>query len=54
MITHQKGTVWQHGAVSKSMAMLGNSEDNAALSCVLSQLAELDTHVEQLQQDQAY
>lgn len=35
------------------MAMLGNSEDNTALSRALSQLAELEDKMEQLHQEQA-
>lgn len=38
---------------AKSMAMLGNSEDNTALSRALSQLAELEDKMEQLHQEQA-
>lgn len=35
------------------MAMLGNSEDNTALSRALSQLAEVEDKMEQLHQEQA-
>lgn len=38
---------------AKSVAMLGSSEDNTALSRALSQLAEVEDRVEQLHQDQA-
>lgn len=38
---------------AKSMAMLGNSEDNTALSRALSQLAEVEDKMEQLHQEQA-
>ena len=38
---------------AKSMAMLGTSEDNTALSRALSQLAEVEDKMEQLHQEQA-
>lgn len=38
---------------AKSVAMLGSSEDNTALSRALSQLAEVEDRIEQLHQDQA-
>ena len=38
---------------AKSVAMLGSSEDNTALSRALSQLAEVEDKMEQLHQDQA-
>lgn len=38
---------------AKSLAMLGNSEDNTALSRALSQLAEVEDKMEQLHQEQA-
>lgn len=38
---------------AKSMAMLGNSEDNTALSRALSQLAEVEDKMEQLHHEQA-
>ncbi|RXM98438.1 Sorting nexin-1, partial [Acipenser ruthenus] len=38
---------------AKSVAMLGSSEDNTALSRALSQLAEVEDKIEQLHQDQA-
>jgi len=38
---------------SKSVAMLGSSEDNTALSRALSQLAEVEDKMEQLHQEQA-
>lgn len=39
---------------AKSVAMLGSSEDNTALSRALSQLAEVEDRIEQLHQDQAF
>uniref|UniRef100_A0A8C9TGP5 Sorting nexin-1 n=1 Tax=Scleropages formosus TaxID=113540 RepID=A0A8C9TGP5_SCLFO len=46
--------VWPMGCVfAKSVAMLGSSEDNTALSRALSQLAEVEDKMEQLHQDQA-
>lgn len=38
---------------AKSLAMLGSSEDNTALSRALSQLAEVEEKIEQLHQEQA-
>lgn len=38
---------------AKSVAMLGSSEDNTALSRALSQLAEVEDRIEQLHQEQA-
>lgn len=38
---------------AKSLAMLGSSEDNTALSQALSQLAEVEEKIEQLHQEQA-
>lgn len=38
---------------AKSVAMLGSSEDNTALSRALSQLAEVEDRIELLHQDQA-
>ena len=38
---------------AKSVAMLGSSEDNTALSRALSQLAEVEDKMEQIHQDQA-
>lgn len=39
---------------AKSVAMLGSSEDNTALSRALSQLAEVEEKIDQLHQDQVY
>uniref|UniRef100_A0AAZ3SCI6 Sorting nexin-1 n=1 Tax=Oncorhynchus tshawytscha TaxID=74940 RepID=A0AAZ3SCI6_ONCTS len=41
------------GGFAKSVAMLGSSEDNTALSRALSQLAEVEDKMEQLHQEQA-
>ncbi|XP_061101098.1 uncharacterized protein LOC133130493 [Conger conger] len=53
MVTHRKEMSGSTAQFAKSVAVLGSSEDNTALSCVLTQLAELEAQVEQLQQDQA-
>ena len=39
---------------AKSVAMLGSSEENSALSRALSQLAEVEDKLEQLHQEQAF
>ncbi|XP_068429379.1 sorting nexin-2-like [Clinocottus analis] len=54
LVCHRKELSVNTAQFSKSAAMLGNSEDHTALSRALSQLAEVEEKVEQLQQDQAH
>ncbi|XP_056134446.1 sorting nexin-1-like [Lampris incognitus] len=53
LVNHRKELCWNTAIFAKSMAMLGNSEDNTALSRALSQLAEVEDKMEQLHQEQA-
>uniref|UniRef100_A0A7N9B056 Sorting nexin-2 n=1 Tax=Mastacembelus armatus TaxID=205130 RepID=A0A7N9B056_9TELE len=60
LVSHRKGKLNESrrlcgntAVFAKSMAMLGNSEDNTALSRALSQLAEVEDKMEQLHQEQA-
>uniref|UniRef100_A0A7N8X658 Sorting nexin-2 n=1 Tax=Mastacembelus armatus TaxID=205130 RepID=A0A7N8X658_9TELE len=56
LVSHRKGKLnapFLTSVFAKSMAMLGNSEDNTALSRALSQLAEVEDKMEQLHQEQA-
>ncbi|XP_055363471.1 sorting nexin-1-like isoform X1 [Betta splendens] len=53
LVNHRKELCGNTAVFSKSMAMLGNSEDNTALSRALSQLAEVEDKMEQLHQEQA-
>ncbi|XP_062318748.1 sorting nexin-1-like isoform X2 [Osmerus eperlanus] len=53
LVNHRKELSVNTAGFAKSVAMLGSSEDNTALSRALSQLAEVEDKVEQLHQDQA-
>ncbi|XP_037611296.1 sorting nexin-1-like [Sebastes umbrosus] len=53
LVNHRKELCGSTAVFAKSMAMLGNSEDNTALSRALSQLAEVEDKMEQLHQEQA-
>ncbi|CAN9506624.1 unnamed protein product [Ophioblennius macclurei] len=53
LVNHRKELCGNTALFAKSMAMLGNSEDNTALSRALSQLAEVEDKMEQLHQEQA-
>ncbi|XP_017269661.1 sorting nexin-1 [Kryptolebias marmoratus] len=53
LVNHRKELCGNTAIFAKSMAMLGNSEDNTALSRALSQLAEVEDKMEQLHQEQA-
>ncbi|KAK6318592.1 hypothetical protein J4Q44_G00118830 [Coregonus suidteri] len=53
LVGHRKELSVNTGGFAKSVAMLGNSEDNTALSRALSQLAEVEDKMEQLHQEQA-
>lgn len=53
LINHRKELCGNTAVFAKSLAMLGNSEDNTALSRALSQLAEVEDKMEQLHQEQA-
>nr|XP_025042992.1 sorting nexin-1 [Pelodiscus sinensis] len=53
LVSHRKELVLNTAQFSKSLAMLGSSEDNTALSRALSQLAEVEEKIEQLHQEQA-
>ncbi|XP_038145777.1 sorting nexin-1-like isoform X2 [Cyprinodon tularosa] len=53
LVNHRKELCVNTAMFAKSMAMLGNSEDNTALSRALSQLAEVEDKMEQLHQEQA-
>ncbi|XP_030233914.1 sorting nexin-1 isoform X1 [Gadus morhua] len=53
LVNHRKELCGNTAVFAKSMAMLGNSEDNTALSRALSQLAEVEDKMEQLHHDQA-
>ncbi|XP_023130058.1 sorting nexin-1 [Amphiprion ocellaris] len=53
LVNHRKDLCGNTAVFAKSMAMLGNSEDNTALSRALSQLAEVEDKMEQLHQEQA-
>ncbi|KAL6474617.1 hypothetical protein MHYP_G00181780 [Metynnis hypsauchen] len=53
LVNHRKELSVNTAVFAKSVAMLGSSEDNTALSRALSQLAEVEDRTEQLHQDQA-
>ncbi|XP_045545493.1 sorting nexin-1 isoform X3 [Salmo salar] len=53
LVNHRKELCGNTAVFAKSMAMLGNSEDNTALSRALSQLAEVEDKMETLHQEQA-
>ncbi|XP_061133111.1 sorting nexin-1-like isoform X1 [Syngnathus typhle] len=53
LVNHRKELCGNTAVFAKSMAMLGNSEENTALSRALSQLAEVEDKMEQLHQEQA-
>nr|XP_043886568.1 sorting nexin-1-like [Solea senegalensis] len=53
LVNHRKELCGNTAVFAKSMAMLGNSEDNTALSRALSQLAEVEDKLEHLHQEQA-
>uniref|UniRef100_A0AAX7V9A4 Sorting nexin-1 n=1 Tax=Astatotilapia calliptera TaxID=8154 RepID=A0AAX7V9A4_ASTCA len=53
LVIHRKELCGNTAVFAKSLAMLGNSEDNTALSRALSQLAEVEDKMEQLHQEQA-
>ncbi|KAJ8417942.1 hypothetical protein AAFF_G00227850 [Aldrovandia affinis] len=53
LVGHRKELSGSTAVFAKSVAMLGNAEDNTALSRALSQLAEVEERIEQLQHDQA-
>uniref|UniRef100_A0A8C7SDI8 Sorting nexin-1 n=1 Tax=Oncorhynchus mykiss TaxID=8022 RepID=A0A8C7SDI8_ONCMY len=53
LVGHRKELSVNTGGFAKSVAMLGSSEDNTALSRALSQLAEVEDKMEQLHQEQA-
>ncbi|XP_036432445.1 sorting nexin-1a isoform X2 [Colossoma macropomum] len=53
LVNHRKELSVSTAVFAKSVAMLGSSEDNTALSRALSQLAEVEDRIEQLHQDQA-
>uniref|UniRef100_A0AAY4DRV1 Sorting nexin-2 n=1 Tax=Denticeps clupeoides TaxID=299321 RepID=A0AAY4DRV1_9TELE len=53
LVSHRKELSVNTAVFAKSVAMLGSSEDNTALSRALSQLAELEDKIEQLHQEQA-
>lgn len=53
LVIHRKELSMNTAVFAKSVAMLGSSEDNTALSRALSQLAEVEDRIEQLHQDQA-
>ncbi|XP_032088766.1 sorting nexin-1-like [Thamnophis elegans] len=53
LVTHRKELSLNTSQFAKSLAMLGSSEDNTALSRALSQLAEVEEKIEQLHQEQA-
>ncbi|KAM3925056.1 sorting nexin-1 [Leptodactylus fuscus] len=53
LVNHRKELAVNTAQFAKSLAMLGSSEDNTALSRALSQLAEVEEKIEQLHQEQA-
>lgn len=53
LVGHRKELCLNTAGFAKSVAMLGSSEDNTALSRALSQLAEVEDKMEQIHQDQA-
>ncbi|XP_036390699.1 sorting nexin-1a [Megalops cyprinoides] len=53
LVNHRKELSANTAVFAKSVAMLGSSEDNTALSRALSQLAEVEDKIEQLHQEQA-
>ncbi|XP_004615343.1 sorting nexin-1 [Sorex araneus] len=53
LVSHRKELALNTAQFAKSLAMLGSSEDNTALSRALSQLAEVEEKIEQLHQEQA-
>ncbi|XP_026866279.2 sorting nexin-1-like isoform X1 [Electrophorus electricus] len=54
LVNHRKELCSSTAMFAKSVAMLGSSEENSALSRALSQLAEVEDKLEQLQQEQAF
>uniref|UniRef100_A0A7M4FU60 Sorting nexin-1 n=1 Tax=Crocodylus porosus TaxID=8502 RepID=A0A7M4FU60_CROPO len=52
LVNHRKELALNTAQFAKSLAMLGSSEDNTALSRALSQLAEVEEKIEQLYQEQ--
>ncbi|XP_066414622.1 sorting nexin-1 [Molothrus aeneus] len=53
LVNHRKELALNTAQFAKSLAMLGSSEDNTALSRALSQLAEVEEKIEQLHHEQA-
>ncbi|XP_055048448.2 sorting nexin-1a [Misgurnus anguillicaudatus] len=53
LVNHRKELSGNTAVFAKSVAMLGSSEDNTALSRALSQLAEVEDRIEQLHQELA-
>ncbi|XP_030627232.1 sorting nexin-1a [Chanos chanos] len=53
LVNHRKELSVNTAVFAKSVAMLGSSEDNTALSRALSQLAEVEDKIEQLHAEQA-
>uniref|UniRef100_A0A8C1Q1W8 Sorting nexin 1b n=1 Tax=Cyprinus carpio TaxID=7962 RepID=A0A8C1Q1W8_CYPCA len=54
LVNHRKELCSNTAVFSKSVAMLGSVEENSALSCALSQLAEVEDKMEQLHQQQTF
>ncbi|XP_072527651.1 sorting nexin-1 [Salminus brasiliensis] len=54
LVNHRKELCSNTAMFAKSVAMLGSSEENSALSRALSQLAEVEDKLEQLHQEQAF
>lgn len=54
LVNHRKEMCINTAMFAKSVAMLGSSEENSALSRALSQLAEVEDKLEQLHQEQAF
>ncbi|KAI4881051.1 hypothetical protein NFI96_030016 [Prochilodus magdalenae] len=54
LVNHRKELCGNTAVFAKSVAMLGSSEENSALSRALSQLAEVEDKLEQLHQEQAF
>uniref|UniRef100_A0A673LA92 Sorting nexin-1 n=1 Tax=Sinocyclocheilus rhinocerous TaxID=307959 RepID=A0A673LA92_9TELE len=53
LVNHRKELSGNTAVFAKSVAMLGSSEDNTALSRALSQLAEVEDRIEQIHQEKA-
>ncbi|XP_043933396.1 sorting nexin-1-like [Protopterus annectens] len=53
LVSHRRELSTNTALFAKSVAMLGSAEDNTALSRALSQLADLEEKIEQLNQEQA-